>query len=754
MNNSDEVKRTEQEELDKKQYIPNGVWSRRELLASIGLAGTAAVAGAFLTGDLGLAQTNNVTGSVYSPGDPNECGCVLRTTLAELRAITSPVEGCVYYVTDRGQEGTFYYDASDTVTLDNTGTVVVSGTGKRFKRFFEGTVNVKWFGAKGDGVSDDTIHIQAALEALANQPTQGASPYGTLKLHIPRGVYIVSSPIYIANQGTVICGDGKGISVLKCGSSFAADNRSKQLGKWVFIGEPGYFFSNQPRAAMYNIGISDLTIDFGHLLDVKGILYRGARNSSYIRNIQFSKFANTCVSLGKSDVDQHAITQGVWVENCYAIGDGNAGSGAQPIDYPLFEVTAGNENVFINCMAAPGRTNGIGSGIRIGNGNYVCGGNKLIACSFTNFRGISITVSSVEGFQVGETLTNAIGFKAKINSIDGNILKCTVLDLSNYIVEIGQNVSGAASGASSQVISYQAGCCIFLDSSWNTTVDCNTCLENSAIGILLHSASLNDANACRENFIDHARSFQQTVSCAVLLRKSGFNKINMPTYASFMYVAAECIMSSIFFLSGTDTTLPLLINRSTTVHAIGITDVGMKLLGNKSGDARVSFENCKIQGDAFGGDMRTSKRWIIRDRNAKTRLHIEDAQEPSITLCDGSANPKISVTHNGKVLLNNLPNSDPGVSGQIWSDGTNVKISGALETRKMGSTTQSADGITLQFKLLHGLGATPTAVHVTPNSAEAAGFLYAIADPNEITIVYSTAPTAGMNNMKWTWTVF
>jgi len=51
----------------------------------------------------------------------------------------------------------FYWDAAST-EVDNGGTIIQATaiTTGRWKRVFSGAVNVKWFGAKGDGVADDT----------------------------------------------------------------------------------------------------------------------------------------------------------------------------------------------------------------------------------------------------------------------------------------------------------------------------------------------------------------------------------------------------------------------------------------------------------------------------------------------------------------------------------------------------------------------------------------------------------------------
>ena len=99
-------------------------------------------------------------------------------------------------ITDPGISGFFYYDAIDTTSVDNDGTVIVSGT-KRWKRVFDGSVNVKWFGAKGDGsVPDESVAINAAIAATKKEDPSGyLLPIAGSALCIPPGTYNISSTI-------------------------------------------------------------------------------------------------------------------------------------------------------------------------------------------------------------------------------------------------------------------------------------------------------------------------------------------------------------------------------------------------------------------------------------------------------------------------------------------------------------------------------------------------------------------------------
>lgn len=158
--------------------------SRRKVLASLGVAGAAMAAGSLLPGGPRVFAEEM---------EESECQFVA-TTIAGLRTETSPNPGFVYYVMDSGQEGYYYYDSLDTVSTDNTGTVVVSTLNARFKRIHDGVLNVRWFGAKGDGATDDTAAIQAAVDAGAT-------------IFIPPGEYHLSHYIFV-RKPSIIYGAG------------------------------------------------------------------------------------------------------------------------------------------------------------------------------------------------------------------------------------------------------------------------------------------------------------------------------------------------------------------------------------------------------------------------------------------------------------------------------------------------------------------------------------------------------------------
>lgn len=199
-------------------------------------------------------------------------------SIAALRAQTSGSTGTIYvegYASlDDGGQGLFIYTPSDTTSADNGGTIIVDSVGDRWHRAFTGAVNVKWFGAKGDGGTDDTAAIQAALNSSTG-------------VQIPAGTYITSAPLNIILDGSEVSGDSSGNTLIYCSNvnfhAFTcADNitlsvlhlRVDRYGTATSGGDGLHFDSPNAVALLYDISCQNQYNGF----------YLGAMNNGSVQN--------------------------------------------------------------------------------------------------------------------------------------------------------------------------------------------------------------------------------------------------------------------------------------------------------------------------------------------------------------------------------------------------------------------------------------------------------------------------------------
>jgi len=110
-----------------------------------------------------------------------------------------------YYAPGDGGGGDFYWDFGSE-DVDDGGMVIGSSVdvGGKWKRINNGeAVNVRWFGAKGDGVADDTAAVQSAID----------SNYSNI--YIKSGTYLIDPSVsLILKDGLVIRGENKTTSCL------------------------------------------------------------------------------------------------------------------------------------------------------------------------------------------------------------------------------------------------------------------------------------------------------------------------------------------------------------------------------------------------------------------------------------------------------------------------------------------------------------------------------------------------------------
>jgi hypothetical protein len=209
------------------------------------------------------------------------------TTVGSLRALTTPSVSQLYYTSDRGKEGFWYYDSTDITSADNTGTVLVSGT-KRFKRInHSGSWNVKWFGADATGVADATSILQNILTAIPDYTT----------LNFSDGTYIWSTVTLKNKTGIQIIGNG---ATLK--------------GR-ILIGD-----TTASSAFVYKARISNVLFDQSALVDNTGM------NAITLANANVVDIDNVAFKRSDACVYVHPITWGTHVSrisitNCRTVND-------------------------------------------------------------------------------------------------------------------------------------------------------------------------------------------------------------------------------------------------------------------------------------------------------------------------------------------------------------------------------------------------------------------------------------------------
>lgn len=231
------------------------------------------------------------------------------TTRAQLKAISSPSSAVTYLMRGfadigDGGGGLFVWDSASSAT-DDGGTVIsldVGGSG-RFKRIYDGFVNVKWFGATGDGTTDDTDAIDDAVAFVVAAAAK--------TLYFPKGTYKKTSKITIDNN-VCLLGDGRKASTLlftHTGEGIEAVSPiNSSTGLWARVEHLGVTCNNASNA---DAGIVDTGGAFISITDVyvSGFLYGVVLDQSEVVEIDQ---LDVLVSAYGGSGDK---PRGVWIVN-------------------------------------------------------------------------------------------------------------------------------------------------------------------------------------------------------------------------------------------------------------------------------------------------------------------------------------------------------------------------------------------------------------------------------------------------------
>lgn len=263
-------------------------------------------------------------------------------------------------------------------------------------------VNVRDYGAIGDGVTDDTAAFQAALAALP--PTAGL--YSAGKLLVPKGIYRLSATLNLS-QGHFIEGEGPSGSCLLIDSAFSGT----ALLKWeLSLGNDqgvGY-------------GIRDIAID-GNGVSVHAIHMVRAYDAILIDNVRVDDIGplGNCYRIEGDEANGaniNRVAQSILLSNTYGIHARDSNPTAATYFFKTCqEMTLSNAKGFGSYSTS----------VASGDVFYFqgCRGVTIVGGAAANSTGVGYHIVSSdrtsEGFQfLGPTL-EAVGTSIKVESTAG-----------------------------------------------------------------------------------------------------------------------------------------------------------------------------------------------------------------------------------------------------------------------------------------------------------------------------------------------
>lgn len=222
-----------------------------------------------------------------------------------------------------------------------------------------GSVSVTDFGAKGDGVTDDTAAIQAAIDFVRAKrlPESGVTIYsfgGTVEL--PSGTYRISSPINV-KRGVRLRGAGRRATTLLIDSStFPADSHAVSLGA---LDENEFAF---------NAKVEGITINCNHRADLIGVASTKAAEGAGLsdvlirgtfRPVRFYRFPGSTTPETPTEV---------LIQNCEFWLDGSGGPAAPRYAVDLDDCEHGNKISFVSILDLNATAGAGSAAIRVNGG--------------------------------------------------------------------------------------------------------------------------------------------------------------------------------------------------------------------------------------------------------------------------------------------------------------------------------------------------------------------------------------------------
>lgn len=375
-------------------------------------------------------------------------GCVFRRTTDQSFWVNSagswvPVNA-LNMGTDRGLvQANTLYNVGDIVTLAYGGssagyarvliTTAATSGGTRFisaanyKRLTPRMpgLNVQEFGAQGNGITDDTAAIQAAID-WADAGTGSTTGQG-ISIYFPGGYYIISSTIVLKKHVWLI-GEGQRSSVLKLATN-ANCNVIKTFDTGGASGNADY------------TGIINMVID-GNMANQNG--------AGPYHGVVYNTNPTGGTAAGDSFFDMHHVMQNCTVYKCKGNGIDMTGRSAIQIHNVHIQscLVYGIKSTFDLTLIGVEADSCGSSGFNLNNGSV-----KAIACK-SYLSGFNTPTTDAAGFKIGNVgPCELVGCEAQNNKLQGyNLVSADRIHLSGCNAD-GNNTTNSVTDSDRVAVS-------------------------------------------------------------------------------------------------------------------------------------------------------------------------------------------------------------------------------------------------------------------------------------------------------------
>ena len=295
-------------------------------------------------------------------------------------------------------------------------------------------VNVKDYGAKGDGTTNDTLAIQAAIDACSTNGNGGGIVF------VPSGIYLMCSRDYINSSGTTI---GRCCLIMRDGVTLQGENWGSQLKLDASQYSVGTYFrliASDTVSPLVQASIRDITINGNRsnnpsITDGNNILLEVTRNVVIDNVNSIASNGNGILLRGTAA----AYMYNVEVTNCYSYSHAMIGIQCSQFNGLIIDnnLVSSTDNNCIDIYGDSGTPGGESHSLNFVISNNVCIGSTLNTGIFPE------TVSN--GVIIGNTISSC-DTGIHCNTINNQPRGVTIEGNNIVTVNYGIQITGATHG--------------------------------------------------------------------------------------------------------------------------------------------------------------------------------------------------------------------------------------------------------------------------------------------------------------------